>query len=304
LLLVGLPSITGKRGGAPGLTLSRAVFGTHGNAGPTLVSWLTLVGWETITCTTAAYALVDLLGRAGPRSGDTRTVITLLVAGAVAASVGLFGHATIMRVQRWLTWIFGTLTLVVIGFLIDEVRWHQVIHQHPGSAGALIGAAGSVLPLTVVVTMGARLAIPLTAWAATIGMDMIRRREFDQEALLDRRPGGRYWYTGGIRWVALLPWLLGIAVGLLFTTASNGDHVWFSGPWAGTWLGGNGLGWLVSGLVSAGLYALLGLRSAAGHPPAGAGATGGPMLSTAGGPATVPLGGPAGGPVRPAGTDR
>ncbi len=286
MLLVGLPSITGKRGGAPGLTLSRAVFGTHGNAGPTLVSWLTLVGWETITCTTAAYALVDLLGRAGPRSGDTRTVITLLVAVAVAASVGLFGHATIMRVQRWPTWIFGTLILVVIGFLIDEVRWHQVIHQHPGSAGALIGAAGSVLPLTVVVTMGARLAIPMTAWAATIGMDMIRRREFDQEALL--------------------PWLLGIAIGLLFTTAANGDHVWFSGPWAGTWPCAHGLGWLVSGLVSAGLYALLGLRSAAGDLPARAGTTGGLARSIDGGPARASTGGPArastGGPARaPAG---
>ncbi|GIH18838.1 purine-cytosine permease family protein [Rugosimonospora africana] len=451
-LLVGLLSITGKRGGAPGLTLSRAVFGTHGNVGPTIVSWLTFVGWETITCTTAAYALVDLLGRAGLRSGDTLIVITLLVTVVIAASVGLFGHATIMWVQRWLTWIFGTLTLVVIGFLIDKVHWHQVAHQHPGSAAALIGAIGfiaagtgigwlsagadyarylprrvrgsalvsattigSVLPLTVIVTMGALLAvsdpslasandpvaaiggplpgwlsvpylivaviglianadlsmyssglnlitagirirrtaavavdavlivagglyitviaknfygtfttfltllaIPMTAWAATIGIDMIRRREFDREALLDRRRGSRYWYTGGIRWVALLPWLLGIAIGLLFTTASNGQDVWFSGPWAGTWLGVNGLGWLASGAVSAALYAVLGLRSAAGGlsvdglsagaGTSGAGTSGGPVLAPASAPAgaSTPAGGPlpAGGPVPNAGTDR
>ena len=41
-LLVGLLSTAGKRGGAPGLTLSRAVFGVRGNYGPTLISWLRL----------------------------------------------------------------------------------------------------------------------------------------------------------------------------------------------------------------------------------------------------------------------
>jgi purine-cytosine permease-like protein len=441
-LLVGLLSITGKRGGAPGLTLSRAVFGAHGNVGPTIVSWLTFVGWETITCTTAAYALVDLLGKAGLHSSDTLIVITLLVTVVIAASVGLFGHATIMWVQRWLTWVFGTLTLIVIGFLIDKVDWHSVTHQHPGSTAAVIGAVGfiaagtgigwlsagadyarylprrvrgsslvtattigSVIPLVVIVTMGALLAvsdsslasandpvaaiggplpnwlsvpylvvaviglianadlsmyssglnlitagirirrtaavavdavlivagglyiaviaknfygtfttfltllaIPMTAWAATIGVDMIRRREFDQEALLDRRPGSRYWYTGGIRWVAVAPWLLGIVLGLLFTTASNGTDVWFSGPWAHTWLGVNGLGWLVSGVVSAALYAAFGLRSVAGDHPATTGPAAGPWRRAAGGafpiPASEPASVPASGPALPGGTDR
>jgi purine-cytosine permease-like protein len=44
-LFVGLLSIPGVWGGAPMLTLSRAVFGTRGNFGPTLVSWISLVGW-------------------------------------------------------------------------------------------------------------------------------------------------------------------------------------------------------------------------------------------------------------------
>jgi purine-cytosine permease-like protein len=44
--LVGVLSLAGKKGGAPALTLSRAVFGQRGNAGPTLISWLSRVGWE------------------------------------------------------------------------------------------------------------------------------------------------------------------------------------------------------------------------------------------------------------------
>src|SRR5258708_16413355 len=60
-LLVGILGVAGKRGGAPMLTLSRACFGTRGNLGPTLVSWISLVGWETVAVFTAAYPLLGLL---------------------------------------------------------------------------------------------------------------------------------------------------------------------------------------------------------------------------------------------------
>ena len=46
--LVGLVSIAGKRGSAPTLTLSRAAFGKDGNILPCLVSYVLLVGWETV----------------------------------------------------------------------------------------------------------------------------------------------------------------------------------------------------------------------------------------------------------------
>src|SRR5579883_862317 len=60
-LFVGILSVPGVRGGAPMLTLSRAVFGTRGNIGPTLVSWISLVGWETILVITSTGALLELL---------------------------------------------------------------------------------------------------------------------------------------------------------------------------------------------------------------------------------------------------
>src|SRR5947207_1482596 len=47
-LLVGLVSIAGKRGSAPTLVLSRAAFGRFGNSLPGAVSYLLLVGWETV----------------------------------------------------------------------------------------------------------------------------------------------------------------------------------------------------------------------------------------------------------------
>lgn len=398
--IVGGLSIAGRRGGAPGLTLSRAVFGTHGNVGPTIMSWLSFVGWETIMCTTAAYALLALLDKAGLSPNTPLTVICILVTVAIAATVGLFGHATIMWVQKWLTYIFGTLTLVVIGFLINKLDWHAITSQPAGPTTAVIGgigfiaagtgigwlsagadyarylpgrtkggriagatAFGAAIPLVVLITLGALLgasndklagandpvsaigaalptgmavpylitavigliaaadlsmyssglnlitagikirrtwavavdavliivgglyitviakdfygsfttfltllAVPLAAWAGTFGLDMIVRRGYDAKALMDRTSRGKYWYLAGIRWQAVLAWASGIVIGLLFTTAQSGDSTWFTGPWADTWLGRNGLGWLMAGLVAALLYAVVGLRSAARSP--------------------------------------
>ena len=139
-LLVGLLSTAGKRGGAPGLTLSRSVFGVRGNRGPTLVSWLGFVGWETVMCTTAAYALLALLGRSGP----VATTLCVLATVLVAAVAGLFGHATIMWVQRWLTWVFGAMTLIVAVQLATTVDWPAVAARPAGPPGAVIGGIGFI----------------------------------------------------------------------------------------------------------------------------------------------------------------
>src|ERR1700710_399952 len=55
-LLVGLVSIAGKRGSAPTLVLSRAAFGRYGNLLPGGVSYLLLVGWETVLVSLATFA--------------------------------------------------------------------------------------------------------------------------------------------------------------------------------------------------------------------------------------------------------
>src|SRR6266508_3410897 len=90
--LVGLISLAGKRGGAPTLTLSRAPFGVVGNALPTVVSYLALVGWETI----------------------------------LVALASLLGHATIVKLMTWFTWAFGAMTVVFFAFQLGEVNWDRV----------------------------------------------------------------------------------------------------------------------------------------------------------------------------------
>src|SRR6266536_850751 len=60
-LLVGFVSLAGKRSGAPTFALSRAPFGLFGNALPTLTSYLSLVGWETVLVALATLAVNSVL---------------------------------------------------------------------------------------------------------------------------------------------------------------------------------------------------------------------------------------------------
>ncbi|WP_052462592.1 purine-cytosine permease family protein [Nigerium massiliense] len=390
-LLVGVLSTAGMRSGAPGLTLSRAVFGVRGNWGPTLVSWLGFVGWETVMCTTAAFALVAVLAQLGVTAGPALTAVCVVAVVLVAAFIGLFGHATIMWLQKWLTWIFGALTLVVVGFLVVTVDWAAVAQLPPGPPEAVMAGVGFIaagtgigwvaagadyarylprsvpsgrivaatvlgagLPLIVIASTGALmaagdpelasandpvaaigaslppwmyvpyliaavfgliaaadlsmyssglnlltggirvrrptavvvdatlitlgglyitvvaqdfygpfttfltlLAVPLTAWAGIVLVDMGRRRRDDPRALLDTRPGSEYWYRGGVRPGAVISWIGAIALGLCFAHAEVGDTTWFAGPLSGTWLGQNSLAWLVAGVTGALLFAVL-----------------------------------------------
>ncbi|MEU3243145.1 MULTISPECIES: purine-cytosine permease family protein [unclassified Streptomyces] len=143
--LVGVLSLAGKKGGAPALTLSRAVFGQRGNAGPTLITWLSRVGWETITTTTAAYALLALLNHVfGLRQNDVLTLVCLLVFIACTLLISGLGHATIMWINKWATVVFGVLNLVVIGFLVDTIDWADVVHAQAGPLSGVIAGIGFI----------------------------------------------------------------------------------------------------------------------------------------------------------------
>ncbi|WP_028933287.1 purine-cytosine permease family protein [Pseudonocardia spinosispora] len=147
--VVGAVSIAGRRGGAPGLTLSRAVFGARGNVGPTAVSLLSRLGWETVNTTTAAFALLSLATIAlgtSPAAKDhpVLTVVAIAVFEALTVLVAGLGHAVLVAVQRWATWVFGALNILVGGFLVATIDWHAVAAAPPGPVGAVIAGVGVI----------------------------------------------------------------------------------------------------------------------------------------------------------------
>jgi purine-cytosine permease-like protein len=381
-LLVGALSVAGKWGGAPGLTLSRAPFGVRGNLGPTLLSWISLVGWETISVITAAYALLGLFGILGLPSNSIWTIVSLILIALLVVGAGLLGHATLVWIQRAATWIFGLLTVVIVIFLIGKTNWSEIIGARPGPWGSGVLAAfsfivaatgiswinagadyarylprhfrargiifwttfGSTVPLFVLIMAGVLLstqveglassgnplldiekalpswmAVPylltaigglivaadlaiyssglnllamglkvaryktvildgiimiagsvlvllvaqnffgpfvsfvqlladgLAAWSAVFLVDMLLRRGYDTEGLMKGGQRSVYYYTRGIHLPAGIAWVLGILVGLAFTTSP-----WFIGPFARGVFAQSSLGYIL-GFIAAGL---------------------------------------------------
>lgn len=96
------------------------------------------------------------------------------------------------------------------------------------------------------------LADGLAGWSAVFLMDMLLRRGYDPKGLAETGPAGRYYYSGGVSWAAVIAWLAGILVGLAFTVTP-----WFSGPFARGIFATSSLGYLIGFAVSALLYLAL-----------------------------------------------
>lgn len=388
-LFVGLLSIPGVWGGAPMLTLSRAIFGTRGNFGPALVSWISLVGWETILVIASTGALLELLQVFGIQANPVWTVIGIIVLAVAVVAIGYWGHATLVWIQRVATWVFGILTLVIIAFIVPQTHWSHLLSQPPGpwdtgvvTAFVTIMAAtgigwinsgadyarylphrssgraitlwtviGGTLPLYVLMMVGVLLAsfktntltasdpltpirealpswlaVPylltaiggllagaaldiyssglnllamgvhikrqyavlidgvlmvigaiyvllirndfqgaltsfllllaagLTVWAAIFLVDMIWRRSYDTKSLNILGPESAYYYTGGVNIPTCVAWVVGVVVGLLFTSST-----FFTGPLAksNAVFTNTSLGYLLGAVVSIVLYLVL-----------------------------------------------
>jgi NCS1 family nucleobase:cation symporter-1 len=152
--VVGVIGAAGTRAGAPTLVLSRSAFGVRGNAVPTVISYVTLIGFEIVSVSLAALATQTVLRRLrfGPVSpaGSGRGTVTLAVAFAliavVAVGVSILGHATIVRVQKLFTVVFATLTAVFIVLELPQVPWHRVASLPRGSLlGGMAGGLSIVM---------------------------------------------------------------------------------------------------------------------------------------------------------------
>ncbi|MDN5853225.1 MAG: cytosine permease [Actinomycetia bacterium] len=147
--IVGVISIAGRRGGAPSLTLSRASFGVRGNIGPTLVSLGSRLGWETVNTATAAFALLSLSTIVFGTEPDAHhtpvlAIACIMVFVALTVAVSGMGHAMILVVQKWATWIFGALNIAVAAYLVTTVDWDAVTAAPAAPVSAMVVGIGVI----------------------------------------------------------------------------------------------------------------------------------------------------------------
>ena len=131
--LVGYTSFAGKRGRTSTLTLSRVIFGLKGNIAPTTFSWINLMGWEAVNVITGTLTLAALFQAIGLGESHSLTAISLLLFGGLTIVVSLLGQNTVVWMQSWFSRIFGTMTLIVVLYIVFTTEWGKVLSLPSGS---------------------------------------------------------------------------------------------------------------------------------------------------------------------------
>lgn len=139
-LLVGFSSLAGKRSNAPTMVLSRAAFGVKGNIVPGFLSYLILVGWETVLVSLATLATGTVFSRVWELDRNISMALGFALAVALTVFGGVLGHAIIMRLQKALTLITVAATLIYFALTVDEVNWGTVLEIPSGTWAGFVGA--------------------------------------------------------------------------------------------------------------------------------------------------------------------
>ncbi|UNO39717.1 cytosine permease [Streptomyces sp. MST-110588] len=143
--LVGVLSVSGKWGGAPGALLSRAAFGVRGNYFPGAILWVARFGWETINAVSGAYAVLTVLDLLfGIKSNNVLVVVTLLGFVATTFLVSGMGRKALNLCNKYSTYLFSIFSVMVLVYLIVKTPWHEVFSRSAGSTALMIAGIGTI----------------------------------------------------------------------------------------------------------------------------------------------------------------
>lgn len=141
--LVGLVSLAGRSGGAPGMALSRAVFGPRGNLLPGTPIWIARWGWETVNAVTGTYAVLAVLRLLfGVASNDELVLVTLVCFVGTSFLVSGAGVRALRVCCTWATCLFGCFSVLVLIHLIGHTPWHEVLNRPAGPTAAVVSGIG------------------------------------------------------------------------------------------------------------------------------------------------------------------
>lgn len=138
-LLCGVISLAGKRGSAPTMVLSRAVFGVNGNRVPSVISWVLTVGWETVLTSLAVLATSTVFGRLGWGDGPATKIVALVVVAALIVGAGIIGFTLIMRLQVVITVVTGVLTAIYVVLVLGHIDTTAIAALPSGSVPQVVG---------------------------------------------------------------------------------------------------------------------------------------------------------------------
>lgn len=126
--LVGLASVQGPRTGTSTFAITRAPFGPRAGRGMSVFNWVTIVGYEIEGIALIGLALIALLGKAGVTSSTPLEVAAVLVAVALQAVLPLFGHATMVKIIKYMAYPFVVLFVILAIVVAPKVHLGAINH--------------------------------------------------------------------------------------------------------------------------------------------------------------------------------
>ncbi len=181
-----------------------------------------------ITQTSPSWLLLPLLLIPGLASNIASASMSLYNAALDISSWPLF-----LRFKRWhIAAVFGAILF--------------------GLTYAFVVASNFLNNLEAFVTI---MIVTATPWMVVVGtefyLDHKNLAPVDLHAFAIPGARGKYWYTGGVNYRAVIAWACGVTLGLMFSTNSL-----FTGPLENS-VKGVDISWLVAAIVGGGVYLLL-----------------------------------------------
>ncbi|MGB6583317.1 MAG: cytosine permease, partial [Streptosporangiaceae bacterium] len=139
---VGLTSLQGPKTGTSTFAVSRAAYGQNGGKGLSLLNWVTCVGFEASGMALIVLAGLAVLGNAGVAASTGLKILLLLVAMCIQVFLPLFGHQTIVTIQRYLAYLLVPLFAIMAIVVADRIHLGALSH---GSGWATFTVAVALL---------------------------------------------------------------------------------------------------------------------------------------------------------------
>lgn len=157
-ILVGLMATAGPKTGTATMVVSRAQYGVRGNRLSCFFNLVINLGYEGLNIAIAAFAGSALASFIGIDLNAAGKAALVLVIGVIVFTLGLYGHATIVAFQKWLSWALGGATILFIVFLVPHVDWAHRADSAP-TGSALVAA----ILVGISVVMSGPLSYPIAA---------------------------------------------------------------------------------------------------------------------------------------------
>ena len=126
--LLGISSLQGPQAGTTVFAINRASYGPNGSRGIAFFNWITQLGFEVEGILLIVGATLVLSIKAGFAPGSPAKVVFVIAAVLIQGVLHFLGHATMVRVLRWLTIPFIVIFAVLLGFALPHATTTGVPH--------------------------------------------------------------------------------------------------------------------------------------------------------------------------------